>query len=617
MTAPPEDVFLLARRRMRRRALLRLTLGLLLVGAVVADLIAPFFAGPDNWRLLLLPLIGGAFLLAQGGLRLVASRDAAIRLTDDAVVFPPGIATMTARRVPYADIELLVAQAVPGRSRVVIGSRSRVHVVQSIDIGGELTLEKFYATLQARIARRPGGAEQLTHLEHGLAVTRKLFSRRARATELILLVLIAAYVVEITTGVLSPFAFLGSDLGGFARLGAIVPSLVEEGQWHRLITGTLLHGGLIHIYLNGLAIWIFGGILERLIGGHRLMIVYITSAVAGSLASLLASKAPLSLGASGAAFGIIGAFAALQWRHGRRLPPGVGQSRRWWIVILGLNAALPFALPMIDYWAHLGGFVNGALVGMLLLYSPSALRPDRPAPFAVAAVSMALVGVSAAAIASGIDHERHGVHIGTVGVIERYAAVGEVPPDRLNELVWLEVAIKPQVTTSELDSALRVMDRVLAEAPDQPEFIDTHATLLHRRGQVRDAIAGEQRALTLEGRAFYATQLRRFLRTGHDAPIDGLTLSATDGNLSVRGAAGRQRVLAAVRIDDTDRGLLWATVDGAAPVSRIVPAEGALDESTTLPAEAQFEPLRAEPVAADTPLGWRYWPDDPQALELD
>lgn len=597
---------------MRRRALVRLALGLLLTAAVAVDLVAPWFMGPGGWRFLLLPLAGGVFLLAQGVARWAASRGGAIRLTDEAVVFPPGIATLTARRVPYADIELLVAQAVPGRSRVVIGSRSRVHVVDGLDIGGELTLEKFYATLQARIARRPGGVEQLTHLEHGLAVTRKLFSRRARATELILLVLIIAYVAEMVSGVLSPFAFLGSDLGGFARLGAIVPSLVEEGQWHRLITGTLLHGGLIHIYLNGLAIWIFGGILERLIGGHRLMIIYLTSAVAGSVASLLASKAQLSLGASGAAFGIIGAFAALQWRHGRRLPPGVGQSRRWWIVILGLNAALPFALPMIDYWAHLGGFVNGAVVGMVLLYPPSAVRPDRPAPFAVAAVSMMLVGVTAAAVAFGIDHAQNGVHIGTLGVVERHAERHDMPPDQINYLVWEEFAKHDRATRAELEASLRLMDRVVEKVPDESAYIDTRATVLYRLGQVDDAIAQERRALALESRAFYATQILYFLQNPKREAPPRVEVSARDEELAVADVTGRSRVLAAVQVDGAERGLLRATVDGAGPVGRITLGPDVIDESTALPAGATFVPLLVEPADAAARLGWQFWPLDPE-----
>lgn len=617
MISSSEDIFPLARRRMRRRALVRLAFGLLLTGAVAVDLVAPWFMGPGGWRFLLLPLAGGAFLLAQGVLRLAASRAAAIRLTDEAVVFPPGVATLTARRVPYADIELLVAQAVPGRSRVVIGSRSRVHVVDGLDIGGELTLEKFYATLQARIARRPGGVEQLTHLEHGLAVTRKLFSRRARATELILLVLIVAYVAEMVSGVLSPFAFLDSNLGGFSMLGAIVPALVEEGQWHRLITGTLLHGGLIHIYLNGLAIWIFGGILERLIGGHRLMVIYLTSAVAGSVASLLASQAPLSLGASGAAFGIIGAFAALQWRHGRRLPPGIGQSRRWWIVILGLNAALPFALPMIDFWAHLGGFVNGAVVGMVLLFSSSAVRPDRPTPFPIAAVSMMLVGVTAAAIAFGVDHARSGVHIGTIGVIERYAERQDLPPDQINYLVWEEFARPTGAPPSDLEGALRLMDRAISTAPDRSDLLDTRATVLHRLGRSDEALVDERRALALDARAFFATQILAFLQGSKREVPPNVALTARGGEVTAEGLAGRRRVLAVVRVDGEDAGLAQLTVDGGAPVGRFDLGPDVVDESAPLPDGAALAPLLVEPADADAALGWLFWPRDPEIPEYD
>ncbi|MCB9543614.1 MAG: rhomboid family intramembrane serine protease [Myxococcales bacterium] len=614
MSHPPDDVFLLARRRLRTRAATRLLIGGVLLAGVVAGVAFPVIAGVGAWRLLLLPLAGGAFLFAQGLLWRRAAPDAAIRLSDDAVFFPPGVATLSAQRVPFDDIELILAQVGGGRARVVVGTRSRVHVVNALDIGGALTLEKFHATLQARIARRPGGVERLTRIAHGLALTRKLFDRRARVTEIILGLLVAAYIAEIATGTVGLFDLLSDDITGFARLGAIVPALVEAGQWHRIITGTVLHGGLVHIYLNGMAILAVGGLLERLIGGHRLVIIYVVSAIAGSLASIHVSGGMLSLGASGALFGLVGALAAMQWRHGHRLPPGIAQSRRWWIVILGLNAALPLALPMIDFWAHLGGFVGGAIAGLAVLYSPAAVRPDQPPPFAVAALAMALAGVSMAALAVGVDHARGDTAATIARGLDRYLEGGGADPDQQNFLAWI-IAEDPEASDAALQIALTAVERALVADPDDPARLDTRATLVYRLGRAADAVPDAVRALEAVPDAFFATQALRFLRASKPPPITDVRLVRDGDDLRVEADAATAaiRVLAAVRVDETDAGLAAVVARADAPETRFELAR----IGPPLPAGATLVPLWVDrTVAAEAATGWRHWPLDPRAEAL-
>lgn len=615
MSDLPDDLFLLARRRLRSRATFRLIIGGLLLAGVVGSLFFPLIGGEGAWRLLLLPLAGGLYLTAQGALWRRGAGTAAIRLSDEVIEFPPGVATLSGQRVAYDDIELLLAQGASAMGRVVIGTRSRVHIVNAIDIGGGLTLEKFHAALQARIARRPGGIERLTHIAHGLAVTRKLFNRRARVTEGILGVLIAAYLAEMWTGTVGFFDLLSDDIVGFARLGAIVPSLIaEHGQWYRLITGTVLHGGLVHIYVNGMAILAVGGLLERIIGGHRLLIVYITSALTGSLASIAISSGLVSLGASGAVFGLVGALAAMQWRHGRQLPPGIGQSRRWWIVILGLNAALPLALPMIDFWAHLGGFVGGALAGLLVLRSPAAVRPDQPVPFAVAAVAMALGGLAMAALAIGADRARDDTGSAIAPALESYAQRADVDPEQLNLLAWM-VATDATAGTEAIDAALVAVERALTVAPDQPAYIDTRATLLYRRGRIDEAVTDGLRAFAAVPDAFFATQALRFLRASAPKPITGLRLRFEGDRLVVETdePARALRILAAVRTDGADAGLAWIEARADAPTSRFALAP--LTEA--LPKDATLMPLRVEREPGDdAPIGWRHWPIDARADAL-
>lgn len=525
MSPPPPDIFPLARRRLRRRGAIRLVFGLLLVAVALVDLLdlTPMLGGESPLRLWFLALLGGLYLVTQGVLRVAAAAGAEIRLGAEQVYFPPGIATFRGRAVDYGDIELLLAQRRRGQGRVIVGTRARVHVVDALDIGGISTLKRFHDQLRAHIAASGAGTAHLERVDKGLAVTRRLMGRRARATELILLVLIAAYIAEIALDAIGPFSLMGGEPLALIRLGAIVPWLViGEGEWFRLVTGTVLHAGLVHIYVNGMALLALGGLLERLIGGYRLAIVYIFSALVGSLCSAFVSGGWLSVGASGAVFGLLGAFGVLQLRHGARLPPGIAQSRRWWLFILGINLGLPVVLPMIDVWAHVGGFVGGALAAGILLATPAAIRPDRSPPFAVQAVGMALVGLAAAGLALGVDYTRSADRWMAAELRSAIEQPG-VEPDVLNLMAWTLVT-DPEAPAHMLELAHDAAEEAIARAPDDVRIWDTRATALYRLGRHAEAIAEERRVLAAEPVDYYATQLLRFVEAGRAArrpPLDG------------------------------------------------------------------------------------------------
>lgn len=634
MNQHPAVVFPIARRRMRRRALIRLLIGLALVALGLYDL-AGQAAGETGVRLWLLPLLAGPYLAAQGLLRLLASRRAEVRLTDEAIEFPPGIALLRSQAVPYGDIELLVAQARGGSGRVVVGTRARVHVVDALDIGGLMTLKAFHEALRLRIATSAAGPAHLERIDRGLELTRRLMLRRARVTEIILVLLGIAYLGEIALDAVDPFSLVAVDALRMVQLGAIVPALVlDEGQWFRLVSGTMLHAGLLHIYLNGMAILALGGLMERLIGGYRLAAIYILSAFAGSLASVFVSTGWLSVGASGAVFGLLGAFGVLQLRHGGRLPPGIGQSRRWWLVILGLNAALPIALPMIDVWAHVGGFVGGAAAAGLLLRQPDAIRPDRPPPFVVQAVAMALIGLATAGLALGVDHARTADGPGE----ETYRKLLERTDDAqaLNALAW-GLVIAPDTPEDGLRFALAAADRGLDLAPDDHHIRDTRATALYRLGRHREAIAEERRVLAAEPTPYYATQLLRFVRAaqaaGQGTPVGSLAAEAP----TILGEGWPAPTLDGETLRWTPPSeaappptlSLYAAVEvGGEPVgfvrARSMRGEDGVYSAPAVDAErpptgARLVPLLLDAEAADAApvdAGWRVWPLDPEPLQL-
>jgi rhomboid protease GluP len=150
------------------------------------------------------------------------------------------------------------------------------------------------------------------------------------------------------------------------RLGANHPGLVlQEGEWWRLVTSMFLHGGLAHLFLNGWALYQLGSLFESWLGSTRLVVTWFVSGIAGSLASILFTQS-LSVGASGAIFGLLGALIAFLLRRRDALNAGAKSLLGQLVLWAGINVVFGFSVPRIDNAAHLGGFAAGFLLGLIL-----------------------------------------------------------------------------------------------------------------------------------------------------------------------------------------------------------------------------------------------------------
>lgn len=159
---------------------------------------------------------------------------------------------------------------------------------------------------------------------------------------------------------------------------------VADGQWYRLITAAFLHANLIHLLSNMFALITVGPQLEALLGRARFLTLYGLSALGGSaLSFLLAPPGTLGVGASGAIFGLFGAFYIVLRRQSVDTGPVVA--------MIGLNLVITFAVPGIDWRAHLGGLLTGALVALALAYAPRGPQRTRVQVAGCTAVGVALV----------------------------------------------------------------------------------------------------------------------------------------------------------------------------------------------------------------------------------
>jgi len=133
---------------------------------------------------------------------------------------------------------------------------------------------------------------------------------------------------------------------------------IVQGQWWRLITAGFLHGGIFHILMNSWVLWDLGPNVEHAFGTNRFLVIYFVANIVGFAASMYWTQA-LSIGASAAISGLIGAMIALGTRERHTLAGAMrGQFIRWMVTIL----AIGFLIPGIDNAAHLGGVAGGFAV---------------------------------------------------------------------------------------------------------------------------------------------------------------------------------------------------------------------------------------------------------------
>jgi membrane associated rhomboid family serine protease len=236
--------------------------------------------------------------------------------------------------------------------------------------------------------RCPECSQQRTRVVRG--VGEASFAAAAPATIALIAINVAVFLAEVAGGGggLTP---RGSSL--IFNFGLFGPS-VAEGEWYRLLTSGFLHVTIFHVGFNMFALYFLGRILEPGIGTPRFLAVYFVSLFAGSLGAILLSPDTLTIGASGAVFGIFGAtFVIARHRGIAGLASSIG-------VILVLNLAFTLGNPEISIGGHLGGLVGGVLCALFIVAGERGMLGERHTSMEL--LAMAAVGFFAIASAIAI-----------------------------------------------------------------------------------------------------------------------------------------------------------------------------------------------------------------------
>lgn len=230
--------------------------------------------------------------------------------------------------------------------------------------------------------RCPECASEKTRVRSGPAATGQVGGNPA--TTVLIAINVIIFLAEMATGsggLSSTSSDLISDYG-------LVGALVADGETYRLLTAGFLHAGFMHVAFNMIALYFLGRVLEPSIGTVRFLMVYFSSLFAGSFgAILLSSNIDVTVGASGAVFGLFAATFIIAW--GR----GLGSIANEIGVIIGINLLLTFTISGISVGGHLGGLVGGAICGLLVIGGERGLLGKGPAAKLIEYGGLIAIGV--------------------------------------------------------------------------------------------------------------------------------------------------------------------------------------------------------------------------------
>ena len=184
------------------------------------------------------------------------------------------------------------------------------------------------------------------------------------------------------------------------HFGANLGPYTISGEWWRLVTYMFLHGGLLHIFFNMWCLWDLGSLCESLYGRWTYAAIYFITGIAGGMASVAWEPRVLSVGASGAIFGLAGALIASFYLGEFSLPKvAIGGTLRSLIVFAVFNLFLGGLFPGTDNACHIGGLVSGLALGAAI--AKIAPRPEHTSRRVVIFVLAAFV---MAGCAAGVAH---------------------------------------------------------------------------------------------------------------------------------------------------------------------------------------------------------------------
>ena len=249
------------------------------------------------------------------------------------------------------------------------GNIETINVSSLNEIKKNSALQEIFPNLKDELIDSKDGLDLIINVTNDInektEKENKLFAKVFSPKKIIFtkLIILACIVMYIVVGI-KDGNFLSFSATTLAMLGGNNLMLVQNGEVWRLLTSAFLHAGLIHLLVNMYSLAILGTQVETFIGKWKFLFIYLISAISGNLLSLVFSASNvISVGASGALFGLMGSLLYFGYHYRLYLSEAI---RNQIIPIIILNLLIGFTISGIDNVAHIGGLIGGYLAAMAI-----------------------------------------------------------------------------------------------------------------------------------------------------------------------------------------------------------------------------------------------------------
>lgn len=240
-----------------------------------------------------------------------------------------------------------------------------VMVTKEIDINNP-KLIKAFPDIVEKTNRKEDGLEYFIKVTDNInqknearsKIAEKIFSYK---TPIVTYIIMALCIIMFL--LMEIFGNGSDDVYTLIKYGANLDTLVKDGEYYRLFTSMFLHIGIMHLICNMYSLYVIGREVESFFGKIKYIIIYVLSGIFGSILSIAFSHNVVSAGASGAIFGLLGALLYFGYHYRTYL----GQTMtRTIIPIIIINLVIGLLFSGIDLACHIGGFIGGILVSMMV-----------------------------------------------------------------------------------------------------------------------------------------------------------------------------------------------------------------------------------------------------------
>lgn len=274
-----------------------------------------------------------------------------------------------------------------------------------------------------------------------------------------------------------------TDTETLIAYGAKYNPAIVDGQWWRLISSMFLHIGFLHLFMNMLAVYYLGAMVERIYGSWRFLIIYFMSGIGGSLASF-AFTTNVSAGASGALFGLFGALLFFGLINKKVFFQTMGNNI---LLLIGINIVIGFMIPQIDVGAHLGGLIAG-FIASAVFHLPK--KKNYPIQFlAIVIYIILLFGLVVYGTHTNINSAAYQLtKMEELLKQEEYEKVIKLANDALEKPGEVESHLLFQrsyayIELNKIDKAIKDLEKVIVLNDQMPEAFYNLALLYHHTGQ--------------------------------------------------------------------------------------------------------------------------------------